>query len=1047
MNSFEHTPLPGEFITFLATNSAADITDANSLRETWQAWATLYDPDGPEPSTEAFEAYLHTPDLDTPLAEWRFSGQVRRSQQVILDAVGDPRTREDTDPLHIVAPPGAGKTLIGSLLAMKQGHKCLALAPTAMIRHQWARTADNLARGQWGENNREQFSGGQVSEDPKNLGDLTALTYQMLSVVAASNPFEDLARHRWADELIEAGRRAGDAETWLTKLQETNRKSYKRGLTRRARMIRRDILREDPTRLEEALHPNARELIDLLAAEGIGTIILDECHHLLDHWALVVHCLVNKLRARGIQPLLIGLTATLPSTEDGDAYDNYSRLLGEVDYELPTPAVVKEGNLAPYRSFAWFVTPTRLEEEFISEHEKRLEELIESTFCSDDGQEFLHEVLQVGEGAAEARLAQAFKEDLVIAEAACRMLRKTFPDDPLTDLFPKSRREKNPADSQIRLLARYALTRVLPDPQRQEEWAQIKGVLVDFGYHLTDRGIRRGRDPIDSIMATTAAKDFGVLEILRLEQEQTPHLRAVVVCDFAVHGHQRGVPKGEGAAGQRAGALRCHGVLAGAQESQWMRPVLVTANRLRVPTMHAPVLAPLLAEILGEELTHEPVEGMEHVSEVSTSVGSARVLAAVSELMERGEVSLIVGTRGLLGEGWDCPAVNTLIDLSGVATSASTQQLRGRTLRLDPNWPRKVAHNWTITCLLEPRVAPGADGDSQRLARKLSMVWGLSLHGSNAIVKGPDHTLGPDHARQVDKFNDPSRKTTLTSVNEECIKSFPPRESTYERWGIGEPYVGVATEYAAIEWERRLARPFHSGMTFEFFALLILFLILVAVVNGADAYLRTGGNTTAFIVITIFAVVMMAIRGRKELKGLLQGIKQFALPLSAYKGVTLAAAKTLANRGEVPEFGASNIRVEELRTKRVVTGYLIGIEGGTDPERAQILNAVEGLFDPISTPRFLLEVGIHDMKWTRPVAWVTIKVMRLFGYKSRYFGLPRELGRRREDAQLFAREWNKRVGPCTLHEIQGPQDMALLTTGRKQFGANETTARRQNVWA
>src|SRR5699024_7959341 len=157
--------------------------------------------------------------------------------------------------------------------------------------------------------------------------------------------------------------------------------------------------------------PNARELITSLAEAGVATIILDECHHLLDHWALVVHCLVNKLRARGVKPLLIGLTATLPSTEDGQAYENYTRLLGEVDYELPTPAVVKEGNLAPYRSFAWFVGPTPEELEFISHHEKRLKGLIETTFRTVAGRDFLTRVLQEGDGPPAQKLAQGFKTD------------------------------------------------------------------------------------------------------------------------------------------------------------------------------------------------------------------------------------------------------------------------------------------------------------------------------------------------------------------------------------------------------------------------------------------------------------------------------------------------------------------------------------------------------------------------------------------------------------------------------------------------------------
>src|SRR5699024_4326167 len=137
-------------------------------------------------------------------------------------------------------------------------------------------------------------------------------------------------------------------------------------------------------------------------------------------------------------------------------------------------------------------------------------------------------------------------------------------------------------DQQIRLLARYALTVLLPDPGSASEWARIKSVLVDFGYHLTDRGIRRGRDPIDAILATTVAKDHAVLEVLRLERERTAQVRAAALSDFAVHGLLRGMHAG-GRRDRGAGLIRCHGSRAPARETADTRPVLGSAQHLRVP--------------------------------------------------------------------------------------------------------------------------------------------------------------------------------------------------------------------------------------------------------------------------------------------------------------------------------------------------------------------------------------------------------------------------------------------------------------------------------
>jgi hypothetical protein len=248
------------------------------------------------------------PDPARPLAGWTFDGTLRAYQAAAL-------RRVDVDagePLHLVAPPGSGKTLVGLLLAARRGKKTVVFAPTLAIRDQWVTAARALAHDD-----------AAVSGDPTAPADLTALTYQSISVLDSVSPFAGLARSRWLEEL-EADDRSPDAATaWLDALAESNPAAYRRGIRARARAVRRTLSRQDATVLAAALHPNARDLIDRLVAEGVETIVLDECHHLLDHWALVVAALIARLRAAGREPLVIGLTATLPTPDDADEYDNY----------------------------------------------------------------------------------------------------------------------------------------------------------------------------------------------------------------------------------------------------------------------------------------------------------------------------------------------------------------------------------------------------------------------------------------------------------------------------------------------------------------------------------------------------------------------------------------------------------------------------------------------------------------------------------------------------------------------------------------------------
>ena len=54
---------------------------------------------------------------------------------------------------------------------------------------------------------------------------------------------------------------------------------------------------------------------------------------------------------------MIGLTATPPvSLPDAEA-ELYDALLGPVDFTVPTPAVVRDGHLAPYQELAWLTEP------------------------------------------------------------------------------------------------------------------------------------------------------------------------------------------------------------------------------------------------------------------------------------------------------------------------------------------------------------------------------------------------------------------------------------------------------------------------------------------------------------------------------------------------------------------------------------------------------------------------------------------------------------------------------------------------------------------
>ncbi|WP_298875722.1 DEAD/DEAH box helicase family protein [uncultured Microbacterium sp.] len=985
-----------------------------------------------------------------PLSAWRFDGTLRSYQADALDRV-------DVDaggPVHLVAPPGSGKTLLGLLLAARRGRRTVVFAPTTAIRAQWVAAARALAHDETA-----------VSDDPTRPAALTALTYQVLSVLDTDQPFAALARARWAQELVADDRTAQQADEWLDDLRESNPAAYRRGIRSRSRSVRRSLARQDAAALTAALHPRARELMERLVEAGVETIVLDECHHLLDHWALVVAALVARIRAAGREPLVIGLTATLPSPDDADEYDNYVSLLGEVDLEVPIPAVVREGDLAPYRELVHAVEPTDDERAFLSSHAAALDEALRTTFSVGEGRAFLRDALQppapipssddplvppdafaapVPASAApddplvppvaptstlaispeiDRRLAAAFSADFARAEAAAAMLSVVAPDDPLVERLPAVARRSPTTDETLRLLGRYALDRVFPDPDRAADWRRLRRLLADFGYALTDRGVRRTRDPIDTVLASSLAKDRGACDILAAERAQLgDRLRALVMTDYVTHGNVHGGLLGS------AGAVRTFSIVATDAGTSVLRSILVTSSTVRLAAGHAAEILPALERELGVPLDTAPCPDDPFSVEVRGAAGSG-VVGAVSRLLIAGLVEVVVGTRGLFGEGWDCPSVNTLVDLTAVATASATQQVRGRTLRLDPRWPEKVAHNWTVTALLPPTSPLAAQPDAARLRRKHDRLWGLDADGSGQIVRGLDAALGRDQRAALDAVLAKDPASSVTAIG--SLVDMPSRADIRAAWRIGTAYVDSEEVSARVERPRRapvfstsvvasraLGRWLGASIAVPGAAVVLAFFLPTAV--GAPLGL-VGAVAGTLLSVSFAAAWSRTRRQRRDAPATFTRIAKVVWNALSESG--RVAPRPASPTVEVAPPDADGIRID-IRMPRAAP-----------VDQQTFATAIEQLCGPIRSPRFVLDVGGGGGPW-----WVRRVLERAGRGRPRQFlAVPEAIGRRRDDAVRFHGAWQAHVGPAVLHEVSGPESLALMSEARRAGGLSGAT--------
>ena len=161
--------------------------------------------------------------------------------------------------------------------------------------------------------------------------------------------------------------------------------------------------------------------------------------------------------------------------------------------------------------------------------------------------------------------------------------------------------------------------------------------------------------------------------------------------------------------------------------------------------------------------------------------GTRNFVLMITEMLENGITKCLIGTRALLGEGWDSIKLNTLIDLTIVSTFVSVNQIRGRTIRKDIDNPIKVANNWDIIAISN-EIDRGIY-DFERFMKKHSQFYGVS--DDNIIEKGIGH---------VHPLLTNSNLATLVAnkdkINNESFEKSLDRYSAYQKWKIGKAYNG-----------------------------------------------------------------------------------------------------------------------------------------------------------------------------------------------------------------------------------------------------------------
>ena len=890
-------------------------------------------------------------------------------------------------------PPGSGKTVVGLEIARRLARPTLVLGPNTAIQAQWlaewAGFAPSLV---------------EASSATDLTAPITALTYQGIAVL-------DRPSGRAENGAAEApGAGSGPRHS-----------AYER---RRARLL---VARGgDRDAVLGLLHRNGRAIVERLAAGGPCTLVLDECHHLLDLWGHVLEAILDALHP---ESAVVGLTATPPGALAAREAALYRRLFGrDADFEIVTPAVVKDGYLAPYQELALLTRPTATEQRWIVAQQQRFDELLldllDPSFASVPfGAWFEVRIVErrSPEGAPVA-WGTLERDDPALARAAIRWRwSRGAPKPPGAHVREEHRRALEAADW-IALLDGYVHDVLHPstDAYDAAALARIRRALPSIGYVLTRRGIRASTPVVDRVLGLSASKAAAAVRILEAERDALgDDLRAVVLTDFeTVSREARAAPEGvlDPRAGSAAGVLRA---LLDHPATVALDPVLVSGRTVACSRATAPALVafaradPDLAEVVAG---FDPLAGtaagppdralgwedLVVVDPVHPGWTPRRWVPLVTAFFEAGGSRCLVGTRALLGEGWNSPRANVLVDLGAATTSASVQQVRGRTLRLDPSAPGKVADNWDVVCVAEGHLRGTAD--YERFVRKHRHYFALGATGEiESGVSHVDPSLGPFGPPPTDAFE------TLASA---MLARPAARAATRSAWRIGEPYRDVPVETVRVRLGRSPGLP---GMR-----LLRLkpgpaagvppFALAAGGTLGAVAAAGAGLALGAPVVGALGALGIAGAATGATLAGLRDRLSRLA-PSDTLEDMGRAVADALAATGlTAPGMGAPAVRVAPQPDGY----YRCYLEGSSYEDARRFAVALEQLVVPLWDPRWLIPRRVDEPPASLTGTAAVLLRRALPGRRGSpevWHAVPDVLASRKDRVAAFEAAWSRWVSP------------------------------------
>lgn len=898
------------------------------------------------------------------LNQLSFKGQWRQYQQRVLDKA---ESFMDDGKIHLVAAPGSGKTTLGIEFIQRFGNPTLILVPTVTIRQQWV---DRIKQAFLSDDNLvEQL----ISQDLKRPKMITVATYQAL--------------HSAMNQVV------GDSL-----IEDTDDESQQEHFDFQGFDIRKTFGDQD-----------------------LGTLCLDECHHLRNEWWKSLesfHKAFPNIK-------MISLTATPPYEGEPALWERYISMCGEIDEEITVPELVKEGTLCPHQDYVYFAFPTKEERAQLDQFDKQKLNFL--TKLSRDIN--FSNTIQ----SSPALSGQVGYDDLL---ANPKYLSATL-------IFLRSKELPFPQRFQELLSAKTLPTFTL-------EWFEtlLNGVIfqVPNWYGFTEEAFNQLKSDLkangliernqvklirnkkqDVLLNQSLGKLNAVRDIFKAEyQALGNNLRQLVLTDFIRKDFQIHLGDNNAQFTQLGVLSYFESIRRELIEQSWTVPVVVlTGSLVVIPTSAKEHLERLIPN---SRLSYDVIGQLsqEDYLKVSISGSYHDLVTALTQLFQEGHIQVVIGTKSLLGEGWDAPCVNSLILASFVGSFMLSNQMRGRAIRVWPDNPNKTSNIWHLVSI---NLSPKKWIEIQNAEEKYDETLELQLYGLSPdldlLERRMTQFLGlhyqePTIESGIDRL-DLNQITFsqkgLEKLNQNAITLSQKRQELKDRWQQALPLYEDMEVVNQVEIDKQFLPLAYLNDWMKAFLIFQAFAATYFIID-VTKYFIVGKPFVHSLPILLLALLLLAVFwGRYFI---------YRSPYKRLETFGKAIHQALLDSGQI-ETEESAPRV--VKDSKQVIYNAIYLKGASMREKEIFAQALTEFFAPIENQRYILK-SCHKVK-----------------DQTEFFAVPSMFERRKDDATAFLERIQKSVGKYDLIYIRSAQGRPILLEARIKALGNkqERTITRKKV--